>query len=229
MSASIQDIVNLLKEMPEDQVRGVNKEVMSATKDQIWVPNAGPQTKAYYCEADELFYGGQAGGGKTDLVVGLSLTAHKRSLVLRRTNKEAEKLPDRYIEILGSESGLNRNSGWRLGERIIDIGGCQLEGDKQKRKGIPHDLKAFDEIADFTETQYTFICAWNRSTDTKQRCRVVCTGNPPTDPEGFWVIMRWAAWLDPTHPNPARDGELRWYTTDPSTGKEVEVDGPGPH
>ncbi|MCP4452026.1 MAG: terminase, partial [Planctomycetes bacterium] len=132
-------------------------------------------------------------------------------------------------EILGTESGLNRNSGWRLGDKIIDIGGCQLEGDKQKRKGIPHDLKAFDEIADFTETQFTFICAWNRSADPKQRCRVVCTGNPPTDPEGFWVIMRWAAWLDPTHSNPAKDGELRWYTTDPGTGREVEVDGAGPH
>jgi hypothetical protein len=41
--------------------------------------------------------------------------------------------------------------------------------------------------------------------------------------------MRWGAWLDPTHPNPAKDGELRWYTTDPRSGKEIEVDGRGPH
>jgi hypothetical protein len=40
------------------------------------VPNVGPQTEAYFCEADELFYGGQAGGGKTDLLIGLALTAH---------------------------------------------------------------------------------------------------------------------------------------------------------
>jgi hypothetical protein len=30
----------------------------------LWTPNDGPQTEAYYCTADELFYGGSAGGGK---------------------------------------------------------------------------------------------------------------------------------------------------------------------
>ena len=53
-----------------------------------WVPNVGPQTEAYYSEADEIFYGGEAGGGKTDLGIGLALTEHKRSLILRRINKD---------------------------------------------------------------------------------------------------------------------------------------------
>ena len=231
MSVAINDVLEMLKEKTPEQLSAINKEVMDSTKHMVWVPNVGPQTEAYHCEADELFYGGQAGGGKTDLVMGLAVTTHQKSLILRRTNKEAEKLPDRMEEILGTDTGLNRSTGtWRVDKtRIIDMGGCQLESDKQKRKGLPHDLKAFDEIADFSETQYTFISAWNRSADPEQRCRVVCTGNPPTDPEGFWVIIRWAAWLDPTHPFPAKDGELRWYTTDPTTGKEVEVDGPGPH
>jgi hypothetical protein len=56
----------------------------------------------------------------------------------------------------------------------------------------------------------------------------VAAGNPPTTPEGLWVLKRWAAWLDPNHPNPAKPGELRWYTTG-EEGKEIEVDGPGPH
>ncbi|MGI9505579.1 MAG: hypothetical protein ACR2RE_21285 [Geminicoccaceae bacterium] len=30
----------------------------------LWAPNDGRQTDAYWCEADELFYGGGAGGGK---------------------------------------------------------------------------------------------------------------------------------------------------------------------
>jgi len=222
------EIMEVLEAMPEDKMQALVKEVSDATKSLNWVPNPGPQTDAYYCDADELFYGGQAGGGKTDLIVGLSLTSHKRSLVLRRTNKEAEKLPDRYEEVLGNKDGFNsQKMTWRFGDRLIDIGGCQLESDKQKRKGIPHDLKAFDEISDFSESQYTFIIAWNRSADKKQRCRVLCTGNPPTTAEGFWVIKRWGAWLDPTHPNPAKDGELRWYTT--INGKDTEVDGPGPH
>jgi hypothetical protein len=72
-----------------------------------WVPNVGPQTEAYYCEADEIFYGGEAGGGKTDLGVGLALTQHKRSLILRRINKDALKIKPRIEEILGSDNGYN--------------------------------------------------------------------------------------------------------------------------
>ena len=51
----------------------------------------GPQAEAYHCEADELFFGGSAGSSKTDLGLGLALTAHRRSLILRRVNKDALK------------------------------------------------------------------------------------------------------------------------------------------
>lgn len=194
-----------------------------------WTPNPGPQTMAYYSEADELFYGGQAGGGKTDLITGLSLTAHRKSLVLRRTNKEATKLVERYIEILNGRDGWNgQDHIWRLPDgKVIDISGCQHEDDKQKFKGTPHDFIGFDEVSDFTETQYRFIIGWNRSADKKQRCRVVAAGNPPTTPEGLWVLKYWAPWLDDTHPNPAKPGELRYFTT--INGEDTEVDGPGPH
>jgi len=194
-----------------------------------WKPNPGPQTEAYHSKADELFYGGQAGGGKSDLLVGLSLVEHQKSLVLRRTNKEATKMVERFTEILGSRDGWNgQDHIWRLGDdRVIDISGCQHEDDKQKFKGTPHDLICFDEVSDFTETQYRFIIGWNRSADKAQRCRVVVAGNPPTTPEGLWVLKYWAPWLDPAHPNPAKNGELRWFTT--IDGEDAEVDGPGPH
>lgn len=202
---------------------------LRGTGNKVWVPNTGPQTRALECQADELFYGGEAGGGKSDLLAGCALTEHKRSLILRRTNKEADKMVDRFAEIIGNRDGWNgQKQVWRFPDgRIIDIGGCQHEDDKQKYKGTPHDLIGFDEVSDFSETQYTFISGWNRSTTEGQRCRVIAAGNPPTKPEGLWVIKRWAAWLDKTHPNPAKDGELRWYTT--VGDDEVEFDGPGPH
>lgn len=198
-----------------------------ATGDMLWVPNPGPQTDAYWCEADELFYGGQAGGGKTDLITGLALTSHERSLILRRQSSDTGAIVDRLEGILGNRVGLNNSNPkvWRLPGRIIDIAGCNLEADKQKWKGKPHDLKAFDEISDFTESQYRFIIGWNRSANPKQRSRVVAAGNPPTTPEGYWIIAYWGAWLDPTHPRPAAEGELRWYTT--VDGRDVECDGPG--
>lgn len=224
---SLDEYISRLGALTPPQRRRAVVQAVEATKAMRWIPNPGPQTDAYFSEADELLFGGEAGGGKSDLGIGLSLTCHKRSLVLRRTNKEAEKLFDRYADIIGNEDGKNAQKGWRIDGRVIDIGGCQLERDKQKRKGIPHDLKFFDELVDFTESQYLFITTWTRSSDPAQRSRVVATTNPPTNPEGMWVVRRWAAWLDPTHPNPAKDGELRWYTS--IGGVDTEVDGPGPH
>ena len=194
----------------------------------VWKANPGQQRLALESEADELFYGGQAGGGKTDLLMGLSLTEHKKSLLLRRTNKEASRFINRFSEIVGHRDGYNGQlSTFRLPDRFIEFGGCQLEDDKQKYKGDPKDFIGWDEISDFTETQFRFVNGWNRSADKSQRCRVVAAGNPPTTPEGLWVIKYWGPWLDPNHPNPAKPGELRWFTT--IKGEDVEVDGRGPH
>jgi hypothetical protein len=41
----------------------------------------------------------------------------------------------------------------------------------------------------------------------------VLSFNPPTTPEGEWVVQFFAPWLDDAHPNPAAPGELRWYAT----------------
>lgn len=198
----------------------------------IWVPTVGPQIDAYKSLADELFYGGQAGGGKTDLGIGLSLTKHERSLVLRRTHKQSQSLVDRYAAILGSRQLFNaQDMVWRmpLENRQIDVGGCQHEEDKQKYKGNPHDLIFFDEVSDFEESQYRFIIGWNRSATPGQRCRIICAGNPPTRPEGLWVLNYWAPWLDKTHRLYGRvqPGEVLWFTT--VGGEDTLVDGPGPH
>ena len=56
--------------------------------------------------------------------------------------------------------------------------------------------------------------------------RIICTGNPPDPmkPEQAWVKRRWAAWVDPTHPNPAKAGDLRWYVN--LDNVDTEVAGP---
>jgi hypothetical protein len=223
----ISSIISALDHMPEQRRVEVIKAASVAVGKRLWIPNPGPQTDAYFCKADELFYGGSAGGGKTDVVIGLAVTSHQRSLILRRTNREALGIDARIQDLLGSRDG-HGEMGWRVGDRIVEVSGCQLEDDKQKFKGAAHDLKVFDEVSDFSESQYVFISGWNRSTVKGQRCRVVATGNPPTRPEGFWVMKRWGAWLDPNHHNPAEPGELRWYTTG-DDDREIETNGPGPH
>jgi hypothetical protein len=224
----LSEVLNLVAGLPtkdREKVLGLARKSMASRP---WVPNVGPQTEAYYSEADEIFYGGEAGGGKTDLGVGLAITEHQRTLILRRINKDALKIKPRIEEILGSDSGYNGQlQRWKLKDRQIDIAGCEQESDKQRFKGDPHDLIVFDEGTDFLESQYRFIIGWNRSTDPKQRCRVLVTSNPPTTADGLWGVKYWAPWLDRNHPNPAKPGELRWFTT--INGEDQEVDGPGPH
>jgi hypothetical protein len=194
----------------------------------VWVPNPGPQTAAYFCEADELLYGGEAGGGKSDLLIGLAINEHKQSRILRRVGTDAVELGDRLVEIRGSDVGYTQKpSTWKQGGKLVEFRGCELEKDKQRYKGKPRDFIGYDELADFLESQYIFINTWNRSTDPEQRCRIVGATNGPTTAEGQWIVKRWAAWLDPSHPKPAKDGELRWFLR--INNQDVEVDGPGPH
>ena len=49
-----------------------------------WRPLPGPQTLAYESTADVIGFGGAAGGGKTDLAVGMALTQHHRAQMFRR-------------------------------------------------------------------------------------------------------------------------------------------------
>ena len=101
----------------------------------------------------------------------------------------------------------------------------QEPGDWIKYQGRPHDAKLFDEICHFTELQFRTLIGWLRTDNPNVRQRVVCAGNPPTEPEGEWVKRFWAPWLDPNHPNRAKPGELRWFVTD-EKGEDREVDGP---
>lgn len=225
----LEEVVRALAGMPPAQRAQLEEEALQKTADLLWVPNPGPQFEAYYSLADELFYGGEAGGGKSELVLGLAYNCHRNSLILREFKDDARALGDRLTQVLGSTDGWNDQlARWRGRDKLIQFDGLPNEKDKEHHKGKPRDLYAFDEIGDFYESQYDFIIAWNRSTVPGQRCRVVGTGNPPTRAKGLWVIRRWGAWLDPKHPRPAKDGELRWYLR-VQNGEEKEVEGPGPY
>ena len=231
MSGMLDEVLARLNVLPQAERDEVISTAIERTKGMAWVPNPGPQTAALNSLADELYYGGQAGGGKSDLGIGAAITEHEQSLILRRFSADADSLAERAMTILGSRNGFNGSPpvSLRLPGRMLVFGGMLRLEDRQRYKGDPKDLMVFDEIPDFLEEQYTFVIGWNRSANAKQRCRVICTGNPPTTPEGLWVIKRWAAWLDPKHPKygKVKEGELLWYTT--VDGKDTEVDGPGPH
>ncbi len=178
-----------------------------------WSPQAGPQTIALDCLADELYYGGAAGGGKSDLLIGLSMTRHHKAIIFRREFTQLQDIITRARDVADDQGRYNGNAHiLRLADgRTIEFGAVQLITDVRKYKGRAHDLKCFDELPEFTEYQYRFLNGWKRTVRAGQRTRTVAAGNPPTSHEGEWVIRHWAPWLDRQHPNPARTGELRWF------------------
>lgn len=222
------ELIELMKRLSPEEQAELDKLLTQGLPP--WLPQAGPQTRAYESPADIIFYGGQAGGGKTDLLLGLSLTAQKHSILFRRQAVQLVGIEERMTNILGSRDGYNSQTGvWRLpvGGRVLELGSVKEPGDWMKYQGRAHDAKLFDEICHFTELQFRSLIGWMRTDDPTVRQRVVCAGNPPTDAEGEWVVRFWAPWLDPQHPNPAKDGELRWFVTD-ENGKDLEVPGPEP-
>ena len=197
----------------------------------LWYPQSVPQWQALLSPADELFYGGAAGGGKTDLLLGLAIECHQHSQIFRRVYPNLSGVMRRAREIIGENAKENKaDKVWTWADgRTLELGAVQYEDDKKNWQGRAADLKAFDELTEFAETQYDFICGWNRTTDPGQRVRVVATGNPPLDESGSWVTRRWAAWLDKKHPHPAKDGEIRWYVKIDNRDQEVEDGAPFEH
>lgn len=198
-----------------------------------WEPFPGtPQEQGYYSLADELFYGGSAGGGKTALLLGLAGTAHWRSVIFRREFPQTRAMIEDSRTIYNarglthSKDSYNESTHiWRLlSGRLIEFASMEHEKDKENQRGRDRDFFGWDELPQFTESQFRFANAWNRSTRPGQRCRIVATGNPPTSAEGEWVIRYWGPWLDSQHPNPARPGELRWFAR--LDDRDVEVEGP---
>jgi hypothetical protein len=212
-----------LASLPAEQLEELDALIKAAGV--VWQPLPGPQTMALESKADVLGYGGAAGGGKTDLICGASITDHERILILRREKNQTDGIVQRLGEILGSTDGYSsQKASWRVPAGkggLIELGGLDDIGDERKWQGRPHDLINLDEATEMREMQARFVLGWNRTNNPTQRVRAILTFNPPTTPEGRWVIKFFAPWLDKKHPNPARPGELRWFTT--VEGVDMEV------
>lgn len=226
------DLKTTLEALPpadRDKAYQAALKVLQAQGFTRWQPNPGPQSDAYFSKADELLYGGEPGGGKTDLSLGLAFTCHKRTLFMRREYTDLGFATERAIKINKTRDGFSGQSPPKLvtaDGRRIDFGAAQKPGDEQSWMGNPHDLITIDEATQFAESQVRFLMGWLRSEDPNQRTRLILATNPPLRPEGLWVHRMFAPWIDPKHPNPAKSGELRWYYTD-SNGDDQWVDGPG--
>lgn len=207
------------------------------------MPLPGPQTMACESDADITLYGGAAGGGKTYLAVILALTRHRRTLLIRKERQQLYAVEDEIEGIMKSREGFNSQNGiWRLPNneitdpykefpnRQVRFGGLNNPGDAAKYQGAPRDLLIIDEAANISYEEFIFLTVWERTAESGQNTRTLLCSNPPVDATGMWMVPMFAPWLDESHENPAKPGELRWFLVvgeDASDMEHIEVNGPG--
>lgn len=177
---------------------------------QKWLPTPGPQTQAYLSKATWLLYGGAAGGGKTDLLVGTALTQHRKAVIFRQQYGDLVDMEERALSLIGT------NRGWRGDihrfkddSLFLEFGALEKPRAEFSWQGRPHDYYGFDEGAQFPLQKILYVTGWLRSIENIRK-RVIIASNPPMGGEGEWLLEWFAPWLDPAYPDPAAPGELRW-------------------
>lgn len=201
-----------------DQVMGFN-----------WQPNKGKQEQAFRCDAFEVLYGGSAGAGKSDLLLGVARKKHRRSLLVRRTyNQLEETLILRSREIYGSQDWYNASKYvWTFPDGCrIRFGHMENEKSAYNYQGAQYDFIGFDELTQFTKFQYEYVISRLRTVMDGVRTQVLSCTNPGGEGND-WVMERWAPWLDDTYYLPAKSGEVRYFKR-LSDGKEVETEADDP-
>jgi len=224
----LDSLIERLAGLPPDQLKNLDDEIREGTSHLKWVPNPGPQTDGYFSLADVVLFGGEPGGGKSSLLLGLAFTQHERSLIMRRQYGDLERLIEDALKIHGSRNGFNGAPPPKLrinDRQSINFVAAHRVGDEHGQMGRGHDFIGFDEATHFAESQIRFVMGWLRTETEGQRCRVVMATNPPVRPEGLWVMKMFAPWLDPRYENPAKHGELRWVISD-DDGDDLWVAGP---
>ena len=182
-------------------------------------PQPGPQERYLSSPADIAIYGGAAGGGKTWALLMEPLRHVENpafgAVIFRRTYPQITNEGGLWdesqalyplLEADPKESTLE----WVFpsGARV-KFGHMQYEKDKFSWKGAQIPLIGFDQLEDFTESQFFYMLSRNRSTSgVRPYVRANC--NPDAD---SWLASFLSWWIDQDtgYPIPERSGAIRWF------------------
>lgn len=180
------------------------------------MPHPGPQTIFHQVDAYEAFFGGSKGPGKTESIIREGLrqinNSKYRACILRRTFPQLGECIDRtfkYFKRLRAKYS-DHDIQLKLPAWTFPSGAkyafshLQHEKDKHNHQGKEWHYMAFDQLEQFTETQYLYMLAQNRTSDSAIRCYVRSTGNPGGVGHG-WVKRRF---IDPFLEHP---GQVKWF------------------
>jgi hypothetical protein len=207
--------------------------VREATSTMRWVPNPGPQTAAYLCKADILLYGGQAGGGKSQLALGWGFNEADAGIIFRRELTQTDGLEADGKAITGNQGWNGQDHEWTHGSgRSLKLAGMREPDSWMDHAGRERDFMGYDEAGEFLEVQVGSLFAWLRAKPGK-RTRIVLASNPPRTSDGYWIIDWFGPWLDEAHPlYPTEPGVLLWAVyiaknLKEQPGQMMWVEGPG--
>lgn len=136
---------------------------------------------------DEGFYGGAAGGGKSDYLVIEALRQVEipwyRGLILRKTVPELTQLIERaLVYYKGAYPGVKFNSTLHTftfpSGAKIRFGSLHRSADKVKYQGNQFEFIGFDELTHFTQDEYMYLKSRNRANGSGMKVYMRSTGNP---------------------------------------------------
>ena len=156
----------------------------------------------------EAFYGGAAGGGKSDALTIEALRQvhipHYKGLIIRKTYPELEELigkSEKYYPMAFKGAKFNDSKHtWTFPSGAkIRFGSMQHSKDKQKYQGRSYDFIGFDELTHFTYEEYSYLFSRNRPNGEGTRVYIRATGNPGGVGHG-WVKSRYVMPAPPLTP-----------------------------
>ena len=156
------------------------------------------QMRMHRSKAQEILYGGAAGGGKSRALreEGIDYCLRNndaRVALFRRTYPELENTHIREMRQLPKELGKYRERVHEfhfLNGSIMEFRHCQREADVYVYQSAEWELLLIDELTHFTEFQYTYLTSRVRSTKEGFNPRIVCASNPGNIGHA-WVKKRW--------------------------------------
>ncbi len=161
----------------------------------FWKPHPGPQAEFMQRVEDVALFGGSKGPGKTDALLYESLyqkdKKNYRALILRRTYPQLQEILDRAhgaFPLLGGKWDGGKSRYRFPSGALITFGHCQNEEDKRRYQGHEYQYIGFDQLDEFAESQFNFICMQNRTSDPTLKCYIRATANPGG--VGHWWVKR---------------------------------------